>query len=57
MPRFTKCPKCFSPDIEISELFSALTDKDEQAAWGCWDCDWVEPLNQEEKKDVRKTGN
>ena len=55
MPRFTKCPKCFGTDVEIHELFGALIEGEEGAAWGCWDCDWSEKLNQEEK-DARETG-
>ena len=51
MSRFEKCPKCFSKDIEIHDLFGALIEGDEGAAWGCWDCDWVEPLNKEEIDD------
>lgn len=53
--RFTKCPKCESPDVEIHEMFGALTEKGDEAAWGCWDCDWIEALNGEEK-DARETG-
>jgi predicted nucleic-acid-binding Zn-ribbon protein len=54
MARFTKCPKCGSKDIEISEIFAEVDDTSD-AGWGCWDCNWLEKLNQEEK-DARIKG-
>ena len=45
MPRFEKCPKCFGTDVEI------LGEK-----WICWDCDWEEPLNEQEKKGRSENG-
>ena len=38
MPRFEKCPKCLGKDIENNKV-----------GWFCYDCDWEEELNQDEK--------
>ncbi len=43
-PRFKKCPKCGGPDIEILG----------ESYWTCWDCDWEEELNQEEKDNYEQ---
>lgn len=43
MPRFLVCPQCNGKDIEV------FGD-----SWLCWDCDWTEPLNEEELKELNE---